>query len=229
MVKHLFENGQLLIVGQGLPEIPLLLAEKYGSIVKRLDLSYNSISTLKNLEKFLHLEELILDNNSLTSPLTFPKLPKLHTLWMNKNQIRDVGACFEKKLVVKNLPSLNYVSLLNNPGCPNELTQKDPNDYKRYRYLLLYRIPKLVFLDAAKVTPKERKEGKRVGHLMVVARPAAAPAAASSPTTEKDPGYQPLPQEVSEGGTRGAVFGLSEYIYYGKNSEGNRFILNHDL
>ena len=43
---------------------------------------------------------------------------------MNKNQINDVGACFEKKFVAKNLPSLNYVSLLNNPGCPNELTQK---------------------------------------------------------------------------------------------------------
>ncbi len=57
-------------------------------------------------------------------------------------------------------------------GCPNELTKKDDDDYKRYRYFVINRIPKLVFLDAAKVSSAERKEALRIGHLMVVARPA---------------------------------------------------------
>ena len=43
-IEHSFEKGQLSIVGQDLTEIPLSLAEKYGSTVKRLDLSWNSIS-----------------------------------------------------------------------------------------------------------------------------------------------------------------------------------------
>ena len=43
-IEHSFENGQLSIVGQDLTEIPFSLAEKYGLTVKRLDLSWNSIS-----------------------------------------------------------------------------------------------------------------------------------------------------------------------------------------
>ena len=123
------------------------------------------------MDKFSNLEELIFDNNELTSDLEFPKLPKLHTLWLNKNQIDDVDKIFPKKSISKTLPSLTYVSLLNNPGCPNELTRRDDEDYRRYRYFMLSRIPKLIFLDAAKVTSEERKEAARIGHLMVVARP----------------------------------------------------------
>ena len=41
--------------------------------------------------------------------------------------------------------------------------------------------------------------------------------------------FTPLPQNVAEGGARGASFGVSKYVYYGTHSEGNRFILNTDL
>jgi hypothetical protein len=90
---------------------------------------------------------------------------------MNKNHIDDIAQLFNKKVIAKTLPSLKYVSLLQNPGCPNELTKKDDDDYKRYRYFMINAIPTLTFLDSAKVSAAERKEGLRIGHLMVVARP----------------------------------------------------------
>ena len=127
--------------------------------------------SLKNLELFPNLQELILDNNEISDAQAFPKLPKLHTLWLNKNKIGDIDAMFPKKLVAKNLPKLSYLSLLNNPGCPNELTQRDDDDYRRYRYFVLHRIPTLTLLDAKKVSSEERAEAGRIGHLMTVARP----------------------------------------------------------
>lgn len=36
-------------------------------------------------------------------------------------------------LVSKAFPSLTFLSLLKNPACPNELTGKDQDDYRRYR------------------------------------------------------------------------------------------------
>ena len=44
--------------------------------------------SLSGLEHFLLLEELVLDNNELPdSAITLPRLPHLHTLTLNKNQI----------------------------------------------------------------------------------------------------------------------------------------------
>lgn len=36
-------------------------------------------------------------------------------------------------LVSKAFPNLTFLSLLKNPACPNELTGKDQDDYRRYR------------------------------------------------------------------------------------------------
>lgn len=41
--------------------------------------------------------------------------------------------------------------------------------------------------------------------------------------------YTPLPTEVAEGGGHRGTFGKCRYVYYGKHSEGNRFIVNSDL
>lgn len=49
--------------------------------------SYNNIETLKGLENFTRLEELILDNNKLGDSVKFPHLPKLKTLSINNNQV----------------------------------------------------------------------------------------------------------------------------------------------
>jgi leucine-rich melanocyte differentiation-associated protein len=64
-----------------------MLAQLYGTRVQSLDLSYNSISTLKGLEKFPNLHSLVLDNNNLTDALQLPHLPNLQTLSLNKNNV----------------------------------------------------------------------------------------------------------------------------------------------
>ena len=48
-----------------------------------------SLRSLEGIEKFLMLQELILDNNQLTdeSLSNFPSLPHLHTLTLNKNKV----------------------------------------------------------------------------------------------------------------------------------------------
>ena len=83
---------------------------------------------------FKALQELVLDNNELTdSAMSLPRLPHLHTLTLNNNQLEDT----EKLLGVldKSCPKLRYLSLLGNRACPHELLQSghDEDDYQKYR------------------------------------------------------------------------------------------------
>ncbi|KAI6066556.1 Leucine-rich repeat-containing protein C10orf11-like protein isoform X1 [Aix galericulata] len=77
--------------------------------------------SLEGLKTFSYLEELILDNNLLGNDLLLPRLPHLHTLTLNKNQIS-----FQRN---------TCKILLGNVACPNELVckEKDEDDYQRYR------------------------------------------------------------------------------------------------
>ncbi|NXN95387.1 LRMDA protein, partial [Rhinopomastus cyanomelas] len=130
--------------------------------------------SLEGLKTFSYLEELILDNNLLGNDLLLPRLPHLHTLTLNKNQIS-----FQRKLeslldhLAEVAPSLQYLSLLGNMACPNELVckEKDEDDYQRYRYFVLYKLSNLKFLDTRKVTSKEREEALIRGAFMKVVKP----------------------------------------------------------
>jgi hypothetical protein len=117
--------------------------------------------------------------------------------------------------------------MLKNPACPNYFTGKDQDDYQRYRYYVLHRLPRLHFLDSSAVTEAERKEAARVGHLMLPAKAVVLVAPPSS--EENEPQYEALPQDLTAPGAGHASFGRSRYTYHGKQSEGNRFILNKDL
>lgn len=48
--------------------------------------------SLEGLSAFRSLEELIVDNNLLGDDLVLPRLPHLHTLTLNKNQISFLAA-----------------------------------------------------------------------------------------------------------------------------------------
>ncbi|NWS46886.1 LRMDA protein, partial [Probosciger aterrimus] len=130
--------------------------------------------SLEGLKTFSYLEELILDNNLLGNDLLLPKLPHLHTLTLNKNQIS-----FQRKLeslldhLAEVVPSLQYLSLLGNMACPNELVckEKDEDDYQRYRYFVLHKLTNLKFLDTRKVTRREREEALVRGAFMKVVKP----------------------------------------------------------
>ncbi|CAO2590651.1 Leucine-rich melanocyte differentiation-associated protein, partial [Lemmus lemmus] len=127
--------------------------------------------SLEGLSAFRSLEELILDNNLLGDDLVLPRLPHLHTLTLNKNQITDLEHLLDH--LVKATPALEYLSLLGNVACPNELVslEKDEEDYKRYRCFVLYKLPNLKFLDAQKVTRQEREEALVRGAFMKVVKP----------------------------------------------------------
>ncbi|KAF1484346.1 Leucine-rich melanocyte differentiation-associated protein, partial [Eudyptes chrysocome] len=131
--------------------------------------------SLEGLKTFSYLEELILDNNLLGNDLLLPRLPHLHTLTLNKNQISfQRNTC---KILLDHLaevvPSLQYLSLLGNMACPNELVckEKDEDDYQRYRYFVLHKLTNLKFLDTRKVTRREREEAVVRGAFMKVVKP----------------------------------------------------------
>ncbi|XP_054098262.1 leucine-rich melanocyte differentiation-associated protein isoform X3 [Callithrix jacchus] len=151
--------------------------------------------SLEGLSAFRSLEELILDNNQLGDDLVLPGLPSLHTLTLNKNRITNLEYLLDHLAEVT--PALEYLSLLGNVACPNELVslEKDEEDYKRYRCFVLYKLPNLKFLDARKVTRQEREEALVRGAFMKVVKPkVSSEDFASSPERH----YTPLPSASRE-------------------------------
>uniref|UniRef100_A0A3P8SSD9 Leucine-rich melanocyte differentiation-associated protein n=1 Tax=Amphiprion percula TaxID=161767 RepID=A0A3P8SSD9_AMPPE len=165
-------NGsQISYIGHDCTNIPAFLGDAYGHFAKRLDLSFNQLRSLAGLKMFTELEELVVDNNLLGNDLQLPRLPNLHTLTLNKNRLTDIEALLEHLAAVT--PSLEYLSLLGNEACPNQLVSpdKDEDDYQRYRYFVLYKLPQLKFLDTRKVTRKEVMEAQARGAFMKVVKP----------------------------------------------------------
>jgi len=123
---------------------------------------------------------------------------------------------------------------MKNLACPSMF--QDEKLYSKHRCYVLYRIPNLKFLDTVPVTDTERKEAKRVGHLMIVARPdpkqyeKTSTPAPTEPQVPESKGLDPILRvEKPE---------VSKLYYVHKpgfsssataKSEGNRFILNTDL
>ncbi|KAJ8795073.1 hypothetical protein J1605_018660 [Eschrichtius robustus] len=116
--------------------------------------------SLEGLSAFGSLEELILDNNLLGDDLI-----------LNLCHITDLECLLDHLAEVT--PALEYLSLLGNVACPNELVslEKDEEDYKRYRCFVLHKLPNLKFLDARKVTKQEREEALVRGAFMKVVKP----------------------------------------------------------
>lgn len=223
-------NGsQLSFVGQEAESIPGIFGRKYGKVVTRLDLSYNQLRSLNGLYSFERLEELILDNNQLGDDMDIPEMPHLHTLTLNKNKIANLDVILDK--ISKNLPSLKYLSILSNQACPNELSfsHRDEEDYQRYRYYVIYRLPKLTFLDSRPVKRDERLEAQRVGAHMKIMAPSDEDQTAELQENLVSSKYTPLPNNSISAGDHKGTFGRCRYVYYGKQSEGNRFIRNNEL
>ncbi|KAM3863298.1 leucine-rich melanocyte differentiation-associated protein [Diretmus argenteus] len=223
-------NGtQISYIGHDCKEIPNFLGDRYGGFARRLDLSFNQLRSLAGLNVFTGLEELLVDNNLLGNDLRLPRLPNLHTLTLNKNQLTDIEALLEHLADVT--PALEYLSLLGNEACPNQLVSpdKDEDDYQRYRYFVLHKLPHLKFLDTRKVSKREVMEATARGVFMKVVKP-------KSEVLSVEPGlegyplpYTPLPRESRDAKNHKGVFAKCRYAYYGKHSEGNRFIRNDQL
>ncbi|XP_031217377.1 leucine-rich melanocyte differentiation-associated protein isoform X1 [Mastomys coucha] len=229
MAGLMVSGTQVSYVGQYCREIPEFLGRDFGHFAKRLDLSFNLLRSLEGLSAFRSLEELILDNNLLGDDLVLPGLPHLHTLTLNKNQITDLEYLLDHLAEVT--PALEYLSLLGNVACPNELVnlEKDEEDYKRYRCFVLHKLPNLKFLDAQKVTRQEREEALVRGAFMKVVKPKASTEEEEAASPEEPPQYTPLPSGSRDLTSHRGVLGKGRYFYYGRNSEGNRFIRDDQL
>lgn len=213
--------------------MPRRVADLYGSQARRVDLCYNELVSLKYLEKFTDCEELILDNNCLGDSAVFPTMPKLTTLTLNKNQIADTESFLGQ--IKEKYPNLTFLSLLGNTACPNELVLKDEEDYQRYRYFVLHSLPSLKFLDSRQVSAKEKAEAERVGKFMKVVTVSAEDMdaelrrQAATSGAEQGSQFSPLPQEARSAESHKGTLGTCKYVYFGRHSEGNRFIRNNDL
>ncbi|KAK7112631.1 leucine-rich melanocyte differentiation-associated protein-like isoform X2 [Littorina saxatilis] len=228
--RPIFSDGQLSYLGHDVEEIPPEVIAEYAEKTVRLDLSFNRIQSLHGLERFTQLEELILDNNELSDDVIFPSMSTLTTLCLNKNRFLELEPLMQQLKL--RFPQLSYLSLLGNAACPNQLssTEKDEEDYQRYRYYVLFHLPQLKFLDSSGVQQAEMIEAKRRGQYMQVVRPAEEKEEEES--GEAAPQYSPLPtgpQQQSDTDKHLGRWGKSRSRYLGRNSEGNRFITDMAL
>ncbi|KAG1692024.1 Leucine-rich melanocyte differentiation-associated protein [Nymphon striatum] len=216
---NLLLSIELSYIGHECNSIPDILSKSYGELAKRLDLSYNKINSLDGLERFAILEELILDNNEINDQVTFPINHQLTTLSLNKNKLKNLDLLLDK--LTECYPNLTYISLLGNEACPNLLSgpENDEDDYQRYRYFLIFRMPKLKFLDSTPVKNKERVEANRVGVKQTDKK--------GMESGDKE--YRPLPCGATKEGMHRGAYAQRKHAYSGKQSEGNRFIRNNDL
>eukprot|EP00759_Apiculatamorpha_spiralis_P023126 PhF_6_TR27005/c0_g1_i3/m.39429 len=206
--------------------------------VKSADFSFNALTDLSNLSSFRSLETLVLDNNELTSLDSLPELPRLITLWINKNSLKDIEGVLS--VIAKRCPRLQYLSLLGNPCCSNELTGGATAEYNRLRLYVLYRVPTLKFLDAAPVTEQEREDAKKQGSYSKVIKladttsdttaapqsPGASDGAAANIGNAKLNFFKDDPERE---GRHATYFSYQKQQYSGKSSEGNRFIKDDKL
>ncbi|PIK44465.1 hypothetical protein BSL78_18685 [Apostichopus japonicus] len=120
------------------------------------------------------------------------------------NEPKDVDILISK--IKGHLPNVTYISLLGNIACPNELSdsQKDEEDYQRYRYYVIFKLPQLKFLDSRPVSVHEKKEAQRRGSYMRVAKPDSNLEESDEVKVLSTP-YTPLPDSSREGLHKGMV------------------------
>ncbi|XP_043479604.1 leucine-rich melanocyte differentiation-associated protein-like isoform X1 [Leptopilina heterotoma] len=226
--------------GQRAEKIPCGLFGIVGCNCVGLDLSFNELKSVSSVKNFTQLEELILDNNDLKDLKSLPIMPHLSTLSLNNNKFTDIYSVLQK--IRDCCPKIGYVSLLGNPGCPDQLTDptlNDEDDYERYRLYAIYTLPQtLRFLDSRPVSFQERNEAQNRGQYLKTVK---VPERSSSPNCfdtltvgEFDEAifnvnYTPLPRTTRGPYDHKGAYGKCRYRYSGKNSEGNRFISNNDL
>ena len=78
---------QLTYLGRDCRQLPPVLVDLYACAATRVDLSFCSLRTLRGLDAFRLLQELLLDNNCLDDSVVFPPSTSITTLSLNKNRV----------------------------------------------------------------------------------------------------------------------------------------------
>eukprot|EP00037_Helgoeca_nana_P032947 m.416068 g.416068 ORF g.416068 m.416068 type:complete len:423 (+) comp29825_c0_seq1:82-1350(+) len=150
-----FVDGALSCAERDLVTLPLAIAAGFGASATKLDISWNLLESLESVAPFFFLEELMVDNGKLVSPIRLPELPFLRVLSLNNNLLTDVH---DLVTGTKQCPRLSYLSVRKNPLCPDALLGiSSEGEYTLYRQYLISQLDTLVFLDATAVTDLERK------------------------------------------------------------------------
>ena len=177
---------------------------------------------------------------------SFPKLPHLQTLMLNKNHFQDIYKLIEQ--LRHAYPMLTHLSLLGNEACPYQIiatSQTSSNnkelssfaqnrldeEYQRYRHLLVFRLPTLKFLDASEISFNERRVSTQLGDILysiVETKQMQSLKTNSEKELERDDQYTPLPNDVDSNHKRIAV-GKIRHVYHGEGSQGNKFVQDGDL
>lgn len=230
------QGDELSLAFRPVGEIPLAVAERDGPLVRTLNLTETDLVSFDRLDRFPHLESLILDKNGLAGLDGCPRLDKLNTLWFNNNNVQDLPSFMDA--VVERFPSLQYLSMMRNPACPGlmDIVTPDLEACRMYRMYTLYRLPNLLVLDSEPVTAEELQNAATRGQFAVKRTKVLAPAAAASASADAPIPFMHAATPETERGSDGskdttssAVLGVSRRKYDGRHSEGNRFIRDQNL
>ncbi|KAK1145975.1 U2 snRNP complex subunit [Aspergillus melleus] len=115
-----------------------------------IDLTDNSISSLGNFPFFPRLHTLLLARNRIKQiqPTLATSIPNLSTLVLHSNNVTELADLDP----LRNLSKLTHLVLLENP-----ITRKE-----NYRYWVIWRLPSVRFLDYQKVKEAEREKAQEL-------------------------------------------------------------------
>jgi hypothetical protein len=96
---------------------------------------------------------------------------------INKNRFQDIYKLVDQ--LRHAFPLLTHLSLLGNQACPYRISSTDQTasndiftqhyldeEYRRYRHLLIFRIPTLKFLDSREISLNERRIAMQLGDIL---------------------------------------------------------------
>lgn len=163
----------LNLLDLGLTEVPEDIAQRSGNVVTTLNMTENALRAPGNLGHFKRLHTLILDKNGLPGLAGLPRMDSVTTLWFNNNEVGDLVEFLDE--VVATYPNVTYLSLMRNPASPPLvcLSEEDVQATQRYRLYVIFRLPRLQFLDSGPVLAEERKEAAARGQFLAVRKPKA--------------------------------------------------------
>ncbi|GAM21180.1 hypothetical protein SAMD00019534_043550 [Acytostelium subglobosum LB1] len=216
--------------GQDYETMPVYLYENRTQITQ-LDLSYNNIRRVEDIDQLSRLTILVLDNNQIGNCNSFPYLPTLKTLSLNNNNIDDLKQFIES--IKEKFPNLTHLSLLKNPACPSlYLDGVDFGAYQFYRYFVLYHLRSLKFLDFLEVTPKERMESYRRQSHTLFGNHRRLNNEGPAETPQHDDGSISEQLESTRDSRGASIRPMDHHEGFHRQtsqSEGNKYIINDDL
>jgi len=234
MALRLERDGTLNLVDQGLTELPRA-AYVHAAACTALNLSENALQPPIDLSSFSRVHTLVLDKNALRGVAGFVPMPAVTTLWVNNNFLENIVAFLDE--VARAFPAVTYLSCMRNPCSPPLvcLSEEDVEATRRFRLYVVFRLPRLQFLDSSPVSPAERREAAEKGPYLAPRRPAKA-ASAGAPAAGGAPAPTPAAAPAAAAAAAAAAakapasfLGVGASAYDGRNSEGNRFITDANL